>query len=81
MRKWIIGLLKNWLCREELAKLDRYQRACALVYRWNGELVHSSWTAQWIKEVGEGERGQDISEFREHLREDRQPDFRSYPNA
>lgn len=61
----------NWIKRlvagKELDALRRYQTACHLVYRWNGQLPNSSETAQWISMVGEGSLGQDISGFRNAL--------------
>lgn len=73
MRKWLLTRIKYWLCGEELDALERYRTACSLVWRWNGQLPQSAHTARWIQEVGDGRRGQDISEFREDLRNDRDP--------
>lgn len=64
----MLGLLKWWIAREELRALERYRAACALAYRWNGQLPNSAETADWISQVGEGKRGMDIEEFRERLR-------------
>lgn len=69
--------LKRLLCGEELRKLERYQQACGLVWRWNGQIKESSYTARWIGEVGEGTRGMDIERFRDHLQRGTEPDFRT----
>ena len=53
--------------KPELRALHRYQVACALVWRWNGQLPNSAETAEWIMEVGEGKRPTDIEQFRERL--------------
>ncbi len=72
-----MGIIKNLVGRiffeKELAKLSRYQQACAIIYRWNGQIPQSSHTAQWISEVGEGKRGIDIYEFRDLLIKGEQP--------
>lgn len=78
---WLLSLVILALCgfglglmceranrKAELRALHRYQVACALAWRWNGQLPNSAETAEWIKEVGEGERGMDIEQFRERLR-------------
>ena len=69
----LCGMLVGIMCEKadrkpELRALHRYQVACALVWRWNGQLPNSAETAEWIMEVGEGKRPTDIEQFRERLR-------------
>ena len=63
----VIAYMEAGLQEAELRALHRYQVACALVWRWNGQLPNSAETAEWIKEVGEGQRGMDIENFRVRL--------------
>ena len=60
--------LKQWIAGKELAALARYRKACALAWRWNGEIRGSAETAEWIGQVGEDKRGADIEQFRDRLR-------------
>lgn len=60
--------LKWLLAGQELAALHRYRKACHLVWRWNGGEQNSAETADWIRQVGEDQRGADIEQFRERLR-------------
>lgn len=66
--KWFRAWLARLIAGRELAALQRYRAACALAWRWNGEVRASADTAEWIGEVGEGKRGADIEQFRERLR-------------
>lgn len=75
MLRWILVELKYLICGKELRALERYRQACALAYRWNGQLPLSAETSQWIGEVGEGKRPADICEFRESLRHGRPHSF------
>lgn len=59
--------LKRLIAGKELAALARYQRACHLAHRWNGQLPNSSETALWIQLVGEDRVGADIQGFRATL--------------
>ena len=48
-------------------KFYRFNIACAQAFRWlDGDAAK---TAEWIAQVGNDERGCDISEFRQRLRE------------
>lgn len=69
MWDWIVERVKWLVAGRELQALHRYRAACALAWRWNGELPASADTARWIRECGDGERGMDIEQFRERLRE------------
>jgi hypothetical protein len=60
--------LKWWIAGKELRALHRYRQACALAWRWNGGVPNSAETADWIRQVGEDQRGADIAEFRERLK-------------
>lgn len=65
----MIDWLKRMIAGKEMRALDRYRAACGLTWRWNGQIHGSSETAEWIQQVGEGERGYDIEKFRESLRD------------
>lgn len=56
--------LKYLIAGRELAALNRYRYACHLVWRWMGNYPASANTADWIRQVGEDERGADVAEFR-----------------
>lgn len=69
----LIGVVIGVTCEKADRKPDeralhRYRTACALVWRWNGQVPNSAETADWIMEVGEGKRPTDIEQFRERLR-------------
>lgn len=63
----MLDWLKRLIAGKELTALRRYQQACNLAYRWNGQLPHSAETALWIQLVGEGRMGADIEGFRATL--------------
>lgn len=62
--KWLARLVAG----DELATLERYRVACQQAERWNASIPVSAATAEWVRQVGEGERGFDIERFRERLR-------------
>ena len=64
MGEWLKWLIAG----NEMAALARYRKACALAWRWNGQVPNSAETAEWIKQVGEDQRGADIEQFREWLK-------------
>lgn len=63
----MLDWLKRLIAGPELAALERYRLACGLAWRWNGQIPASAKTAEWIRDVGQGERGMDIERFREEL--------------
>lgn len=60
--------LKWKIAGKELAALHRYRLACQEAYRWNATIPESALTADWIRAVGEGERGLDPQVLRDLLR-------------
>lgn len=64
----MINWLKWMIARKELEALNRYRVACSLVWRWNAAIPQSCMTAEWIEQVGEDKRGNDIEQFRERVR-------------
>lgn len=65
----MIDWMKRMVAGKEMRALDRYRAACGLAWRWNGQIHGSSETADWIQQVGESQRGYDIEQFRESLRD------------
>lgn len=63
----MLNWIKWQIAGKELAALERYRRACHLVWRWNGRVKNSAETAVWIRQVGEDKRGADIEQFRQSL--------------
>jgi hypothetical protein len=63
MLQWLKWLVAG----KEMAALHRYRTACHLAFRWNGQIRASAETAEWVQQIGEGERGYDIEQFRERL--------------
>lgn len=57
----------RWRERELEETLNRYRKACSLVYRWNASVKNSSETAEWIAKCGEGRQAMDIEGFRNQL--------------
>lgn len=66
----MINWIKHRLARRELQALSRYRMATQLVCQWNGRIAGSAATAEWIRQVGDGERLVDIEQFRDRLRAD-----------
>ena len=67
MLDYLLCLLKHLIAGEELAALERYRQVCQSVYRFNGQVPNSSETALFIRNVGEGDRGEDTPQFRQSL--------------
>lgn len=65
--KYLLLRLKYLVARDELQALERYRTATEEVKRWNAASEHSSRTAEWIRQQGEGEWSLMISEFRRSL--------------
>lgn len=64
----MIEHLKWWIAGKELTALHRYRQAAHLAHRWCVGERNASETADWIRQVGEGQRCADIEFFREQLR-------------
>lgn len=59
--------LKWFVAKDEMEKLDRLGNVVEDVERWNAGLIQSAETATYIRQVVEGETGEDISRFRNRL--------------
>lgn len=64
----MIERLKWWIAGKELKALHCYRQAAYLAKQWCSGERNASETADWIRQVGEGQRCADIEYFREQLR-------------
>jgi hypothetical protein len=71
--KWVPEWIKWVVAGDEMLALNRYRKACHLVWRWNGNVPNSAETSEWISDVGEDRRAADIEQFRAALTAAQQP--------